>query len=88
MGLAYVDGIRSGEIIRLFVDFPPESRTDPVSCCVQAAFRWRFAGSYTTAGRNQLERFSWTGTSYSDETGTRPTEFSHVYGYQLVTQVE
>ena len=33
-------------------------------CCVQAAFRWRFAGSYTSAGMDQLERLSWTGTSY------------------------
>jgi len=23
-------------------------------CCVQAAFRWRFAGSYTAAGMDQL----------------------------------
>jgi hypothetical protein len=39
-------------------------------------------------GRDQLERFSWTRASYSHETGTQPTEFSYVYKYQLVTQVE
>src|SRR5271154_4024467 len=44
-------------------------------CCVYAAFRLRFAGSYehlswygpageTRLDRNQLERLSWTGTSY------------------------
>jgi hypothetical protein len=27
-------------------------------CCVQAAFRWRFAGSYTTASMGQPERDS------------------------------
>jgi hypothetical protein len=42
----------------------------------------------TRPGRDQLERFSWTGASYSLETGTRPTEFSYVYKYQFVTQVE
>jgi hypothetical protein len=42
----------------------------------------------TQPGRDQLERFSWTGTRYSHETGTRPTEFSYVYKYQLVTQAE
>src|ERR1700739_1867169 len=35
-------------------------------------------------GRNQLDRHSWTGTSYSHETGSRPTEFSFVYKYLLV----
>ena len=33
----------------------------------------------TQLGRNQLDRLSWTGTSYSHETGTRPTGFSYVY---------
>jgi hypothetical protein len=49
------------------------------------ACRPRFGGVYTTAGMDQLERFSRTGTSYSDETGTRPTEFSFVCKYQLAT---
>jgi len=40
----------------------------------------RFVRSYTRTlvcqlGRNQLERYSWTGTSYSYETGSRPTGF-------------
>jgi len=38
--------------------------------------------------RDQLERHSWTGTSYSHETGTRPTRFSYVYKYLLIPQVE
>src|SRR5271154_348554 len=42
----------------------------------------------TQLGRNQLDRLSWTGTSYSHETGTRPTGFSYVYKYLLVPQVE
>ena len=42
----------------------------------------------TQLGRNQLERFSWTGTSYSHKTGTQPTGFSYVYKYQIATQVE
>jgi hypothetical protein len=46
------------------------------------------AGRETQLGRDQLERFSWTGTSYSHKTGTRPTRFSYVYKYQLVIQVE
>jgi len=62
-------------------------------CCEYAACRLLFAGSYTTAGmgqletqlgRNQLDRHSWTGTSYSHETGSRPTGFSYVYKYLLV----
>jgi hypothetical protein len=42
----------------------------------------------TQLGRNQLERHSWTGASYSHESGTRPTAFSYVYKYLLVPQVE
>jgi hypothetical protein len=42
----------------------------------------------TQLGRDQLERFSWTGTGYSNETGSRPTGFSYVYKYLLVPQVE
>ena len=38
----------------------------------------------TQLGRNQLDRHSWTGTSYSHETGSRPTGFSYVYKYLLV----
>src|SRR5256714_2500406 len=38
----------------------------------------------TQLGRNQQDRYSWTGTSYSHETGSRPTEFSFVYKYLLV----
>src|SRR2546430_6649975 len=40
----------------------------------------------TQLGRNQLDRdrHSWTGTSYSHETGSRPTGFSFVYKYLLV----
>src|SRR5579859_7629408 len=30
------------------------------------------------------DRHSWTGTSYSHETGSRPTGFSYVYKYLLV----
>jgi hypothetical protein len=30
------------------------------------------AGERPQVGRNQLERFSWTGAGYSHETGTRP----------------
>ena len=41
-----------------------------------------------TAGQGQVQldrgRHSWTGTSYSHETGTRPTGFSFVYKYLLV----
>ena len=52
------------------------------TCCEQAALRWLFSGSYARTfvcqmGRNQLERCSWTGTSYSHETCSRPTGFSH-----------
>src|SRR3989440_3627231 len=38
------------------------------------------------AGQAQLDRdrHSWTGTSYSHETGTRPTGFSYAYKYLLV----
>ena len=38
------------------------------------------------AGQAQLDRdrHSWTGTSYSHETGSRPTGFSFVYKYLLV----
>src|SRR2546423_12246794 len=40
----------------------------------------------TRPTRNKLDRdrHSWTGTSYSDETGSRPTRFSYVYKYLLV----
>jgi hypothetical protein len=36
--------------------------------------------------RDQLDRgrHSWTGTSYSHETGSRPAGFSYVYKYLLV----
>jgi hypothetical protein len=68
---------------------------------VRVAYRPRFGGDSqartpqlvwaswgeTQPGRGQLERFSWTGTSYSHETGTRPKGFP-VYKYQLATQVE
>src|SRR2546423_3295139 len=38
------------------------------------------------AGQAQLDRdrHSWTGTSYSHETGSRPTGFSFVYKYLLI----
>src|SRR5438045_4706702 len=43
-----------------------------------------------TAGQGQVQldrgRHSWTGTSYSHETGSRPTGFSYVYKYLLVSQ--
>jgi hypothetical protein len=60
-----------------------------IDCCVQVAFRLVIRrlvhhSWYEPAG----ERPSWAGTSYSDETGTRPTEFSYVCKYQLVTHVE
>ena len=42
----------------------------------------------TQLGRNQLDRLSWTGTSYSYKTGSRPTGFSYVYKYLLAPQVE
>src|SRR5437868_1540786 len=54
----------------------------------RVASRPRF-GCYSQArtlqlGRTQLDRHSWTGTSYSHETGSRPTGFSYVYKYLLV----
>jgi hypothetical protein len=33
-------------------------------CSVRAVFRWRFAGSYTSASMDQLERLNWAEISY------------------------
>jgi hypothetical protein len=46
------------------------------------AYRPRFGGD----SQARTPQLVWT--SYSDETGTRPTEFSYVYKYQLATQVD
>jgi hypothetical protein len=52
---------------------------------VSVVIRWLIHHSwYGPAGG----RSSRAGTSYLHETGARPTRFSHVYQYQLVTQVE
>src|SRR2546423_6471943 len=61
-----------------FIRYTP-MRCTPAHCCVQAAFRWRFAGSYTTAGQEP---------AISHETGTRQKGVSYVYKYQLATQIE
>jgi hypothetical protein len=59
------------------------------SRCVRAALRRRSAGSYTTAGMDQLERDpAGQEPAISHETGIRPKGVSYVYKYQLATQVE
>ena len=47
---------------------------------------WKDPAGQELAGQAQLDRdrHSWTGTSYSHETGSRPTGFSYVYKYLLV----
>ena len=79
--IAATSSLSTGEAVKVL-------RADRVSVAIRtlqlAWTSWR----ETQVGRDQLEGFSWTGTSYSHETGTRPTGFSYVYKYLLVPQVE
>jgi hypothetical protein len=84
MGVPLV-GVHLMGVPLIGVAYRPHFGGDSQARTLQLAWAsWR----ETQVGRDQLERFSWTGTSYSHEIGTRPTEFSHVYKYQLITQVE
>jgi hypothetical protein len=55
------------------------------------AFSWYRPAGKVQLGRDQLERFSWVGTSWRGSAGqgpARPKGFSYVYKYQGVTQVD